>query len=247
MADTSGQAVFLKVLESSKSRTGTMGKHNSRLLWDRLHPSPPSLESNLNKPMETADQQPLGEPDPGDRDSSLEGFSDSEAFAQIYGELRAMAQRYMRNQKLDHTLQPTALVNEAYLKIVNRRSGQNLANFGHLKAMAAKAMRNLLIDHARSKARLKRTPGEKRVPLEAAALDQVTGFYQRNGEDLIDLDEALRKLQVQDPEMVRLVELRFFGGFKMKEIAEILGLPLRTAERKWTWAKIWLHKEIHGS
>ena len=165
----------------------------------------------------------------GDRDAA------EELFATVYDELHGMAHRKMREQAPGHTLQSTALVNEAYIRVF-RREWEDGA---HFRAVAARAMRSILVDHARRKRSAKRTPDGERIPLEA-----LTQSYEERSGDLLALDAALDRLGKMDPEMVRLVELRFFAGQTMADAAEALGVSLRTAEREWAAARAWLREEL---
>ena len=156
-------------------------------------------------------------------------------FRLVYDELHGMAKREMRAQRLDHTLQATALVNEAYLRVF----GREWKDRKHFLSVAARAMRSVLVDHARRRSTSKRTPPEKRIPLE-----HLTEAYEERSHDLVALDEALGRLAEVDERMVRLTELRFFAGRSMEEAAEVVGLPLRSAQREWATARAWLRKEI---
>lgn len=159
-------------------------------------------------------------------------------FPLIYEELHRLARRSMGGQRPDHTLQATALVNEAYIRLF-RDNCPDWRDRNHFMAFAARAMRSILVDHARSKNRVKRKPGGERV-----ALDDLTESYEEHAFDLVGLDDALRKLAEIDETAVRMVELRFFGGLSMKETAEILKLSPRTLEREWQAAKAWLRREM---
>ena len=154
----------------------------------------------------------------------------------VYGELHRLAHRAMDRQPPGHTLQPTALVNEAMLKLMHR-SEANWENRAHFFAVASHSMRRILVDHARSKQRLKREAPGQRVTLEG-----LSEAFEERSIDLDSLDRGLERLAELDPRMVQLVEMRFFGGCSMKECAEILGMSLRTAEREWQTARSWLRK-----
>lgn len=159
----------------------------------------------------------------------------------VYDELRRLAQHYLSGGSGDDTLQATALVNEAYLKLIDRtRSGWR--DRAHFFAVAARAVRQVLVDHARGKGRQKRWGGQQRVPLEEAlALGQVPDTH------ILALSRALEKLAREHPGRERLVELRFFGGLTHEEIAEIEGVSVRTIERQWRFARAWLYRELVGS
>ena len=155
----------------------------------------------------------------------------------VYAELRAIAARQLRGERPDHTLQPTALVNEAFLRLVDqkRMTWESRAQFF---AFAATAMRRILVDHARKRRAEKRGGDPARVTLEQVEI----GVGPEA--DLIDLDDCLRRLAEIDPQQARIVELRFFAGCTMEEAAEVLELSPSTAKRKWRVARIWLHAEL---
>ncbi len=158
----------------------------------------------------------------------------------VYGELRRIAARYLHRERDDHTLQPTALVNEAYLRLVDQRQ-QDWRNRAHFFAVAAQAMRRILIDHARSRGKAKRGGGAYKVPL-----DDVLALAEERPEEMIALDDALRALAAVDPRKSRVVELRFFGGLSVEETAEALGVSEMTVMRDWSMARAWLHREMSG-
>jgi RNA polymerase sigma factor (TIGR02999 family) len=160
----------------------------------------------------------------------------------VYDELRQLAAQKLAQEKPGQTLQATALVHEAYLRLVGPPDGGDLNwnSRGHFFAAAAEAMRRILVESARRKGRIRHGGQRKRVDLdEALAADMA----EPSG-DLIDLDEALTRLAAADPLAARLVNLRFFAGLNMADAAAVLGLPLRTAERNWTYARTWLHREL---
>jgi len=156
----------------------------------------------------------------------------------VYDELRRLANHYLRHERPDHTLQPTALVHEAYLRLVqtNRMTWQNRA---HFVGVAAELMRRILVDHARRHGAEMRGGPDHKLPLEAA-LD----VPEPKAVDLIALDDALSSLAAIDPQQSRIVELKFFGGLSIEEIAEVLGISPATVKREWAWAKTWLRREI---
>ena len=157
---------------------------------------------------------------------------------QIHDELRKLAASYLRRERPDHTLQPTALVNEAFLKLVDQRAVK-WQNRAHFFGIAAQAMRRILVDHARAHAASKRGGAMRRVPLdEAIALGRVGDV------DLLALDEALTRLGAMDPQQSRIVELRFFGGLTMEETAEVMHISPATIGREWRMAKAWLSAEL---
>jgi len=156
----------------------------------------------------------------------------------LYARLHALAEQQMQREGSGHTLQPTALVNEAYLKLVDQRSAR-WESRSHFLAVAAEAMRRVLIDHARRRAALKRGGKAERVPLGHA---EAAG--NEAGVDLIELDDALRRLAEVDAVGARIVEMRFFGGMEIEAIAGVLGMTDRTVRRRWVFAKAWLSREL---
>ena len=156
----------------------------------------------------------------------------------VYDELRRLARVYLRRERPDHTLQPTALVNEAYLKLVDQRR-VNWQNRHHFYGIAAQMMRRVLVDHAREQAAEKRGGARRKVSLDEA--DIPTG---ERAADLVALDEALRKLAEVFPRKARVVELRFFGGFSVEETAGVIGVSDKTVMREWESAKLWLYREM---
>jgi RNA polymerase sigma factor (TIGR02999 family) len=167
--------------------------------------------------------------------------STEDLFPLVYDELRRIAAHELAGEKVGLTLQPTALVHEAYLRLV-RPAGSDASpweNRGHFFAAATEAMRRILVESARRKKRLKRGGGADRVPLGEG--DRVV--YPL-GEELLALDEALKKLERIDPQKASLVKLRFFGGSTAKEAAAMLGISISTAERQWAYARAWLRREM---
>ena len=156
----------------------------------------------------------------------------------VYEELRRLAAARMASENRGHTLDPTALVHEAYLRLIGE---QRYDGRGHFFAAAAEAMRRVLVNHARDRARLKRGGGRKRVDL-----DRLTGPAAATDDDLLELDAALDRLAGEFPEAAELVKLRFFAGMTLGEAAEALGLPRRTADRHWAFARAWLAAELAG-
>jgi RNA polymerase sigma factor (TIGR02999 family) len=155
----------------------------------------------------------------------------------VYDELRRLARHYMRRERPGHTLQTSALVNEAYLRLVDQTvSWQNRA---HFLGIAARLMRQILVDHARSHKYAKRGGGAEKV-----SLDQVADLAQARASDLVALDDALIGLAAMDPQQSRIVELRFFGGLTIEETAEVAGLSHATVEREWSAARAWLRREM---
>lgn len=155
----------------------------------------------------------------------------------VYEELHRLAARYMRRESPGHTLQTSALVNEAFIRLIDQQV--HWRNRAHFFGIAAQLMRRILLDHARTQVRAKRGGGALRVSFDEAAI--VSG--QRAAE-LIALDDALNALTAFDSRKSRIVELRFFGGLSNEEVAEVMGMSLRTVEREWRKAKVWLHHAI---
>jgi RNA polymerase sigma-70 factor, ECF subfamily len=158
----------------------------------------------------------------------------------VYDELKRLARSYMRRERKDHTLQTTALVHEAYLKIVRQRA-PNWQGRSHFLGIAAQLMRRILIDHARGYLREKRGGAQVILPLNEAL-----AFSPEHSGDLLKLDEALRRLTVLDPRQGQVVELRFFGGLSVEETAEYLNVSPKTVKRDWAVAKAWLYGELRN-
>ncbi|MFN2502137.1 MAG: sigma-70 family RNA polymerase sigma factor [Pyrinomonadaceae bacterium] len=156
----------------------------------------------------------------------------------VYPELRKVARRYMRREREEHTLQTSALINEAYLRLVDQQAVE-WQDRGHFFAMATQVMRHILIDHARRATYEKRGGRAQHLPLDDAAI-----VRQEKAADLIALDEALTNLARFDPRKSKIVELRFFGGLTVEETAEAMDLSPVTIMREWRAAKAWLHSEI---
>lgn len=156
----------------------------------------------------------------------------------VYEELKRLAKSYMRRERPDHTLQATALVNEAYLKLV-KQNAVNWQGRSHFFGIAAQLMRRILIDHARGHLREKRGGAKEVLPLDEALV-----FSPERSEELVKLDEALERLSKIDARQSRIVELRFFGGLSVEEAAEFLGISPKTVKRDWSVAKAWLHGEL---
>jgi RNA polymerase sigma factor (TIGR02999 family) len=154
----------------------------------------------------------------------------------VYDELRKLAAVRLAQEKPGQTLQATALVHEAYVRLVGGDNSQQWDNRGHFFAAAAEAMRRILLNRARDKKRVKRGGERQRVDL-----DRIEIALNTNDEQLIALDTALTQLAADDPDAARLVNLRFFAGLPLKDVAVSLGLSLRTAERQWAYARAWLY------
>ena len=156
----------------------------------------------------------------------------------VYQELKRLAHRYMQRQSPDHTLQTTALVHEAYLRLASHEEA-SFANRTHFLAVAAKAMRQILVDHAKASLRQKRGAGVK--PVE---LDEIASLSPEPTREIIDLNEALEKLAALDARKAQVVELKYFGGLKSQEIADVLQVSEVTVRRDWTFSKAWLYAEL---
>jgi len=159
----------------------------------------------------------------------------------VYDELRTLAAQKLVHEKPGQTLQATALVHEAYLRLVGPGDDRGWDGRGHFFAAAAEAMRRILVDNARRKGRVKHGGGLDRVQVELADLPT-----RMASADLIALDEALEELARHDPAKARLVTLRYFGGMTIEQAAETLGISRVTAHRHWTYARAWLHRRISG-
>jgi RNA polymerase sigma factor (TIGR02999 family) len=156
----------------------------------------------------------------------------------VYDELRTIARNCFRGQPVHHTLEPTALVHEAYIKLVNA-SQIDWRGRSHFFALSSRVMRQVLVDHARRKQRLKRGMGTTRLELR----DDLAISPQRD-EDLLFVDEVLEELARIDPQQARIVEMRFFGGLTVQEVAAVLHLSKRTVEREWTMIRAWLRQAL---
>ena len=154
----------------------------------------------------------------------------------VYAEMRKLAASYLRHQRSDHTLQPTALVHEAYMKLVDI-SDVSWHDRAHFFAVAAQTMRHILVDHARAVAADKRGGAMQRVEL-----DEAISFPNPRGLDLVELDEALQQLAIQDEKQSRIVELRFFGGMTVEETAHVMKISPATVKREWATARAWLFR-----
>ena len=164
-----------------------------------------------------------------------------ELFGVVYQDLRAMAAAYLRRERHGHTLQPTALVHEAYCRLVDRDKA-GLQDRNHFFAVAAQAMRRILVDHARKRGAKKRGGGRYRI-----ALDRLPELQEERDAMMTALDDALTELAALDERQSRIVELRFFGGLTIEQAAEVLGISHATVERDWKVAKAWLHRELTRS
>ena len=165
----------------------------------------------------------------------------SELTPLVYEDLRRLAHRYMSGQRPDHTLQATALVNEAYLRLADQ-TNPNWQNRAHFFAVAARAMRQILVNYAESYRAQKRGGGALKVELDEAAL-----VSAEQSKEIVDLHEALEKLAAQDLRKAEVVELKYFGGLNYDEIAEVLKISSHTARRDWEFARTWLYTQLQGA
>jgi RNA polymerase sigma factor (TIGR02999 family) len=158
----------------------------------------------------------------------------------VYDELRKLAAARMANERPDHTLQATALVHEAYVRLVDAETVRNWDSRGHFFAAAAEAMRRILVDAARRKQQLKAGGDRQRkvMPGDIAMTPSIDAY------ELLALDEALRRLEAVDPQTAQVVRLKFFAGLSMPEVADLVQRPLRTVEREWTYARLWLKQDL---
>ena len=161
-----------------------------------------------------------------------------ELLAVVYDELRQLARGKLRHERADHTLQPTALVHEAYLRLVDGRAVR-WESRRHFFGTAARAMRQVLVDHARRRSAGKRGGDQEKVTLTTGLGEEVPGVA-----DVIDLHDALEKLAANDPDLARLVELRFFAGLTLDEAADTLGISRRKVAKDWAVARVWLQREL---
>ena len=159
----------------------------------------------------------------------------------VYDEMRRLARYYMRRERAGHTLQTTALINEAYIRLVDHK-GMRWQNRGHFYAVAAQAMRRILVDNARSRHYAKRGGGAQMVELDEAAV-----VAQQQAAEMVALDDALNDLTALDPRQSKTVELRYFGGMSVEETAEALGVSPVTVMRDWRAAKAWLLRSLSAA
>jgi RNA polymerase sigma factor (TIGR02999 family) len=164
-----------------------------------------------------------------------------ELYPLVYEELHRLARRYMSRERKGHTLQTTALINEAYVRLVDQKN-VHWANRSHFFAISAQIMRRILIDHARRHAYAKRGGGAQQVSLE-----EVATVARDLGSELVRLDEALKSLAEMDPRRCQVVELRYFGGLNNEEIAGVLKISENTVTRDWNMARAWLYQQLTGS
>jgi RNA polymerase sigma factor (TIGR02999 family) len=162
-------------------------------------------------------------------------------FPLVYDELKRQARLFLNRERADHTLQPTALVHEAYLRLVEQ-TVLTAANRRHFFGIASRLMRQILVDHARGYKAEKRGGAARRF-----SLDEIEFLPEQTAGDLLSLNDALEKLEALDTRKARVVDMRFFGGLKETEIAEILGVTEKTVRRDWQFAKLWLYRELSQS
>ena len=199
------------------------------------------MKSSLHD-SESSGQTPL--PDRGDVTQWLIAGTGGDARALdsllplVYDELHRQAVRFFRRERADHTLQPTALVNEVYLRLINQNE-VNWQNRAHFFGIAAQMMRRILVSHARGREAKKRGGAVQHVTLQ----EELAAAPQRDV-NLLALDDALTRLEAVDPDKSRMVELRFFSGLSVEETAEVMGVSARTVDRQWQTARAWLHREI---
>lgn len=160
----------------------------------------------------------------------------------VYDELRMLAAQKLAHERPGQTLQPTALVHEAYLRLVGSNGGPAWDSRGHFFAAAAEAMRRILIENSRRKGRQKRGGGQRRVELDPDQLSTVPA-----AEDLLDLDDALKCLAAEDPQAAQFVKLRYFAGLSVEEAAEMVGLSRSAACEHWAYARAWLHRHLRAA
>lgn len=173
--------------------------------------------------------------------SGKEGASEQLILA-VYQELRQLAQYYLQQERTDHTLQATALVHEAYLRLFGGEAAFDWKDKAHFFALAARQMRRILVDYARRGNADKRFGGQLKL-----SLDEISGNTSQANEDLIALEEAIERLETIAPRASQVVELRYFGGLMEKEAAEVLGISLATVKRDWDFAKAWLYTQLRSS
>jgi RNA polymerase sigma factor (TIGR02999 family) len=186
-------------------------------------------------------------PTPGEITRLLEEFragkrdAESRLVEAVYPELRRIAARYLRRERAGHTLQATALANEAYLQLIGN-ADPSWKNRGHFFAMAAQAIRRILVDYGRKRHAAKRDGGRRKIELTVAL-----AISEDRLEEVLAVDEALTRLAAWDPRQCRVVEMKFFGGLTEDEIAEVLGISTRTVIRDWNVARAWLHGELNAA
>jgi RNA polymerase sigma factor (TIGR02999 family) len=159
----------------------------------------------------------------------------------VYDELWSLARRYLRHERPNHTLQPTALIHEAFFKLIDQRRVQWQSR-GHFFGIAARVMRRILVDHARSRSAAKRPPMASRL-----SIDDIDVACERPGVEVLALDQALARLAALDPQQERIVEMRFFAGLTIDETATALNISPDTVRREWSMAKAWLYRSLSAA
>lgn len=214
--------------------TGRMGQPSGILAIEPWAPYPVSRKPAPHRPMATSSEVTalLGDWSRGNQ-SAL-----NQLLPLVYGELRRIAARQLRSERVGHTLQPTALVHEVYMRLVDQRS-VDWKNRAHFFGAAAQVMRRILVDHARRHTASKRGDGLHRV-----SMDEATELAAPEGIPVLALDQALDRLATMDRELARIVELRAFGGMTIEEAACVLNVSASTAKREWRTAKAWLTREL---
>ncbi len=187
---------------------------------EQQQPQPPNENTDVSRILDAVNAETPG--------------AESRLLDLVYAELRRIAAAHLRKENSDQSLTATALINEAYLRLFGADTEGHWNSRGHFFSAAARAMRQILIDYARRKHRLKRGGDRLAIDLD---VDQVLAFTNTTSEELLALDEALKTLEQEDPQLVRLIELRFFNGHTIQETAEILGISVRTVNRSWQYAK----------
>jgi RNA polymerase sigma factor (TIGR02999 family) len=188
-----------------------------------------------------------GEADKADVTRLLQEWQDGNAEALerlmplVYTELHTLASRYLSRERRDHTLQPTALVNEAYVRLAQQQPGKHWQDRTHFFAVAARVVRAVLVDHARARRAVKRGSGAETVELTL-----VNASVAQAPVDVLDLDAALQALEAMDPEQVRIVELRYFAGLSIDETAEAIGASPSSVKRGWLAAKTYIRRHLDG-
>ena len=199
----------------------------------------------MDRPLRPPFRRMTSELDPGQATRLLEKMQAGDPSAAdeliplLYGELRKVAEHCMDRQAADHTLQPTALVNEVWVRIASSKAPPRWENRAHFLRAAARTMRHVLVDHARAKRTAKRGEGHERVPL-----DHVLESFSESSIDVVDLNDALEELSAVDPELAKIVELRFFAGITVEEVASVLDVSERTVHRGWKVAQVWLRDKM---
>jgi RNA polymerase sigma factor (TIGR02999 family) len=225
-------------------------------------PSPVMIPPGVDPGFEVSYMLGVGTPNPADggsppapltrlleRAAAGDAGAGADAVVRVYEELRLLARQRLASERAGHTLQATALVNEAYLRLIDSAGGAlNFAGRAHFFHAAAEAMRRVLVEHARARSRLKRGGGEAR----RVALVELTGVADLAAADsdpaeILTVDEAIRRLEEQSPDVGAVVRLRFYAGLSPKETAEALGVSESTVYREWNFARAWLYRELGGA